>query len=40
KRELGWGMGKSIQNADLTIVNDGTVDQLRKKVQKIIEEQR
>lgn len=40
ERELGWGMGESIKNADLTIVNDGTVDQLRKKVQKIIEEQR
>jgi dephospho-CoA kinase len=40
ERELGWGMGESIKNADLTIVNDGTVDQLRKKVRKIIEEQR
>jgi len=39
-RELGWGMGESIKNADLTIVNDGTVNQLRKKVRKIIEEQR
>ena len=40
ERELGWGMGESIRNADLTIVNDGTLYQLRKKVQKIIEEQR
>lgn len=40
ERELGWGMGESIKNADLTIVNDGTLYQLRKKVKKIIEEQR
>jgi dephospho-CoA kinase len=38
ERELGWGMGESIKNADLTIVNDGTVDQLREKIKKIIEE--
>jgi len=40
ERELGWGMVESINNADLTIVNDGTVNQIRKKVRKIIEEQR
>ena len=40
ERELGWGMVESINNADLTIVNDGTVDRFRKKVLKIIEEQR
>ncbi len=39
ERELGWGMGESIKNADLTIVNNGTINQLSKKVRKIIEEQ-
>lgn len=39
ERELGWGMGDSINNADRTIVNDGTVDRLREKVRTVIEEQ-
>lgn len=39
ERELGWGLGESIKNADLTIVNDGTIDQLREKIKKIFEEQ-
>lgn len=39
-RELGWGMRESIKNADQTIVNNGTINQLSKKVRKIIGEQR
>ena len=39
ERELGWGMGESINNADLTIVNDGTVDLFRTKIRTVIEEQ-
>ena len=40
ERELGWGMGESIKRADLTIENNGTVEEFREKVQKVLEKYR
>jgi dephospho-CoA kinase len=40
ERELGWGMGESIKRADLTIENNGTVEEFREKVKKALEEDR
>jgi len=37
-RELGVGMGAVIAAADHTIVNEGTVAQLKKKIQQVIKE--
>jgi len=37
-RELGVGMGAVIAAADHTIVNEGTVAQLKKKIQQLIKE--
>jgi dephospho-CoA kinase len=40
ERELGWGMRESIKRADLTIENNGTVDEFREKVKKVLEKYR
>lgn len=40
ERELGWGLGESIQRADLTITNNGTLDEIREKVRKVMEQYR
>ena len=38
ERELGWGMGESIQNADMTIDNNCSLEEFRDKVRKFIGE--
>lgn len=37
ERELGWGMGESIKRAEFTIENNGTVEEFKEKVKKVIE---
>ncbi|MCK4928960.1 MAG: flagellar hook-basal body complex protein FliE [Methanosarcinales archaeon] len=38
ERELGWGMGESINNADMTINNNGSLEEFRDKVSQFIGE--
>lgn len=38
ERELGWGMGGSIENADITIDNNGSIEEFRNKIRKVIGE--
>jgi dephospho-CoA kinase len=40
QRELGWGMEESIKSADLSINNNGTIEEFRENIRKIIEEYR
>lgn len=35
RRELGWGLAEAIALADVFIVNDGTLDELRKKAEEL-----
>lgn len=35
KRELRWGIGKVIASADFVIVNEGSIEEFRKEVEKI-----
>jgi len=35
EKELGWGLGKSIQAADIIIDNNGTKEELYKKIDEI-----
>jgi len=37
ERELGWGLGEVIEAADLTIDNEGTLDEFRARVRKVLE---
>jgi len=37
ERELSWGMGDSIKNADMNIENDTTLDEFKQKIRKVIE---
>jgi len=34
KRELGWGLGEVIENADIVISNEGSIEEFRKKVKE------
>ena len=36
-RELSWGLGEALENAEIAIVNDGTLEEFRSKCQTIIE---
>lgn len=36
RRELSWGLGNVIAMADVMIVNEGSLEELREKVRKII----
>lgn len=40
ERELGWGMSESIKNADMTIDNNGSLEEFRDKISKFIGESR
>ena len=40
QRELGWGMDESIKRADVSIENNGTLEEFREKIQKILEQLR
>ncbi|MFN4133312.1 MAG: hypothetical protein ACK4GQ_02965, partial [Candidatus Hadarchaeales archaeon] len=35
RRELGWGLGEAFALAEAMIINDGTLGDLRKKVEKM-----
>jgi dephospho-CoA kinase len=36
-REMGWGMSEAMKTADLKLRNDGSLDDFRKKVKKILD---
>ena len=36
ERELGWGINKSITKADISIENNGTLDEFREKIRKLM----
>ena len=36
-RELSWGLGEALENAEITIVNDGTLEEFRNKCQTILD---
>jgi dephospho-CoA kinase len=38
KKELSWGLGEAIATADYMIVNESTLEDLRNKINKIINE--
>jgi len=37
RRELGWGLSGVIASADIVVSNDGTIQEFRNKVKKILE---
>ncbi len=36
KREIGWGLTTVIASADIVITNDGSLEELRKKIKQIL----
>ncbi len=38
RRELSWGMGEALKNADIRIDNTGSLEDFRKKVRKLLED--
>ncbi|KAF5426303.1 Dephospho-CoA kinase, partial [Candidatus Methanomarinus sp.] len=40
ERELGWGINKSITKADISIDNNGTLDEFREKIRKLMRKYR
>lgn len=36
KRELAWGLEKTIDESDYTIINDGSIEDLSRKIEKLI----
>ena len=38
RRELGWGIGEVIKSADITILNEGSIDEFRDKIRKTLDE--
>jgi len=40
ERELGWGIDKSITKADISIENNGTLDEFREKIRKLMRKYR
>jgi len=38
RRELGWGLGEVIISADITISNEGSIDEFRDKIRKTLDE--
>lgn len=38
ERELGWGIGNVVAMADIIIINEESLDEFRKKIKKILEE--
>lgn len=37
KRELGWGLGKVIQYADIEIVNEGNMDEFHEAIREVFQ---
>lgn len=37
RRELGWGLGGVIASADIVVSNEGTIEEFRNKIKKILE---
>jgi len=40
EREMGWGIGKAIERADVAIENEGSLEELEEKVKRIIDWER
>lgn len=40
QRELGWGLGKALEQADIRIRNEGTLEEFERDVKHILEELR
>jgi dephospho-CoA kinase len=38
RRELGWGLGDALAHADVTITNEGTLEELRQKAIEFFEQ--
>ena len=38
KRELSWGLGEALEKAEITITNDGTLEEFRSKCQLMIKD--
>lgn len=38
ERELSWGLGEAIENANITITNDATLEEFRNKCQSLIKD--
>ena len=36
-RELSWGLGEALENAEINIINDGTLEEFRNKCQTILD---
>ncbi len=36
-RELSWGLGEALENAEIAIVNDGSLEEFRDKCQAILD---
>jgi len=36
ERELGWGIGTTIARADITVVNEGTLESFKQKIREIL----
>ena len=36
RRELGWGLGNVIAMADIVIINEGSLEEFREKIRKIL----
>ncbi|RLF43462.1 MAG: dephospho-CoA kinase [Thermoplasmata archaeon] len=37
ERELRWGIGNAVAMADIVVANEGSLDEFRKKIKKILE---
>jgi len=37
RREQGWGLEEAMKNADVTIVNEGTLEELQRQVKGVLE---
>jgi dephospho-CoA kinase len=38
ERELGWGLGKALNEADVQITNNGTLDEFSESVHTLLDE--
>jgi len=38
QREIGWGLNKVIDNADIAIENEGNIDEFKEEINKLLDE--
>ncbi len=38
QREIGWGLNKVIDDADITIENEGSIDEFKEEINKLLDE--